>query len=115
MPPCLHTPRPDRSCPPMTPPAPPQPPPDAQPKLPAARSFRRPFGRDAALSRGPGLHHRRAGVARQDAMAKVPVLIGASGFIAGEHFILGDPCDVVIGRSRSCEVSLQISQRYNAL
>ncbi|MBA3847856.1 MAG: FHA domain-containing protein [Planctomycetes bacterium] len=48
-------------------------------------------------------------------VGKIPVLIGSTGMVAGEAFVLNDPCDVVIGRSRSCEVSLQSARRYQAL
>ncbi len=48
-------------------------------------------------------------------VGKVPILIGSSGLVTGESFVLGDPCDVVIGRSRSCEVSLQSARRYLGL
>jgi hypothetical protein len=51
----------------------------------------------------------------QSPVAKIPVLIGSSGMVSGESFVLSDPCDVVIGRSRSCEVSLQSARRYQDL
>jgi hypothetical protein len=48
-------------------------------------------------------------------MALIPVLIGASGLIAGEHFVLASGSTVVLGRSRACEVSLQQSARWQAM
>jgi len=45
----------------------------------------------------------------------VAVLIGASGLIAGEPYLLPDGANVTIGRSRSCDISLQRARRYLAV
>ncbi|MBA3686806.1 MAG: FHA domain-containing protein [Planctomycetes bacterium] len=42
----------------------------------------------------------------------VPVLLGTAGFVLGECFVLGDGSDVVIGRSRSCDISLRRAANY---
>ena len=48
-------------------------------------------------------------------MAKGPVLVGVDGFVAGEEHSLEYGSTVVIGRSRSCEVSLQRAGSWLAL
>jgi hypothetical protein len=45
----------------------------------------------------------------------IPVLIGTHGLADGEVFMLGDHADLVIGRSRSCEVSFQRFRRFLGL
>jgi len=42
----------------------------------------------------------------------VPVLIGTSGFVVGECFVLPDGADLVLGRSRSCDISLRRAAAY---
>ena len=42
----------------------------------------------------------------------VPVLIGTAGLAAGECFVLHDGADIVIGRSRSCDISLRRMAAY---
>lgn len=43
---------------------------------------------------------------------RVPVLIGTNGLVAGECFILNDGADLIVGRSRSCDISLRRSDGY---
>lgn len=43
---------------------------------------------------------------------RVPVLIGTAGIVAGECFVLNDGSDLVIGRSRSCDISLRRMPQY---
>lgn len=45
-------------------------------------------------------------------VARIPVLIGTSGLAAGECFVLSEGVEIVIGRSRSCDVSLRRSAGY---
>jgi pSer/pThr/pTyr-binding forkhead associated (FHA) protein len=42
----------------------------------------------------------------------VPVLIGTAGFVVGECFVLPDGADLVLGRSRSCDISLRRAAAY---
>src|SRR5258708_5499429 len=42
----------------------------------------------------------------------VPVLIGTAGLVDGECFLLQDGVDVVVGRSRSCDISLRRTAGY---
>ncbi len=42
----------------------------------------------------------------------VPVLLGTAGFVQGECFLLSDGSDIVVGRSRSCDISLRRSANY---
>lgn len=42
----------------------------------------------------------------------VPVLIGTAGLVQGESFLLADGVAVVIGRSRSCDISLRRTPGY---
>lgn len=42
----------------------------------------------------------------------VPVLLGTSGFVVGECYVLPDGADVVVGRSRSCDISLRRAAAY---
>ena len=42
----------------------------------------------------------------------VPVLIGTAGMVEGECFVLGEAVEVIIGRSRSCDVSLRKTPAY---
>lgn len=42
----------------------------------------------------------------------VPVLIGTSGFVVGECYVLDDGLDIVVGRSRSCDISLRKAAAY---
>jgi pSer/pThr/pTyr-binding forkhead associated (FHA) protein len=42
----------------------------------------------------------------------VPVLIGTAGLAASEVFVLHDGADIVIGRSRSCDISLRRMAAY---
>lgn len=41
-----------------------------------------------------------------------PVLLGTAGFVTGEFHPLRDGMDLVIGRSRSCDISLRRSRGY---
>jgi pSer/pThr/pTyr-binding forkhead associated (FHA) protein len=43
---------------------------------------------------------------------RVPVLIGTLGLVTGECFILSDGADLIVGRSRSCDISLRRSDGY---
>jgi pSer/pThr/pTyr-binding forkhead associated (FHA) protein len=43
---------------------------------------------------------------------QVPVLIGVAGLVDGEIFPLADGIEVVIGRSRSCSISLRRAANY---
>lgn len=43
---------------------------------------------------------------------RVPVLLGTAGLVAGDSFVLEDGADVVIGRSRSCDISLRRATLY---
>jgi hypothetical protein len=45
----------------------------------------------------------------------VPVLLGTAGLALGEVFKLGPQADVIIGRSRSCEISFQRFRPWLAL
>ena len=42
----------------------------------------------------------------------VPVLIGTAGIVQGESFVLATGVAVVIGRSRSCDISLRRTTGY---
>ena len=42
----------------------------------------------------------------------VPVLIGTAGLVQGESFLLASGTAVVIGRSRSCDISLRRTPGY---
>jgi pSer/pThr/pTyr-binding forkhead associated (FHA) protein len=42
----------------------------------------------------------------------VPVLLGTAGFVLGECIPLTDGADIVIGRSRSCDISLRRAANY---
>jgi len=42
----------------------------------------------------------------------VPVLIGTAGIVQGESFVLSPGVAVVIGRSRSCDISLRRTAGY---
>jgi pSer/pThr/pTyr-binding forkhead associated (FHA) protein len=42
----------------------------------------------------------------------VPVLIGTAGMVLGECFILNNGSDLVVGRSRSCDISLRRANGY---
>jgi pSer/pThr/pTyr-binding forkhead associated (FHA) protein len=43
---------------------------------------------------------------------QVPVLLGTAGMVDGEFFILEPGTDIVVGRSRSCDVSLRRTTAY---
>jgi pSer/pThr/pTyr-binding forkhead associated (FHA) protein len=43
---------------------------------------------------------------------QVPVLIGTSGMVEGECFLLDLGVDLVVGRSRSCDISLRRTTAY---
>lgn len=49
------------------------------------------------------------------AMAAIPVLIGLSGLATGEMFKLGHAADLLMGRSRECQVSFQRFRAWLAL
>ncbi len=49
------------------------------------------------------------------AMAAIPVLIGLSGLATGEVFKLGNAADLLMGRSRECQVSFQRFRAWLAL
>lgn len=49
------------------------------------------------------------------AMAPVPVLSGLSGLATGEVFKLGTAADVLMGRSRECQISFQRFRAWLAL
>lgn len=42
----------------------------------------------------------------------VPVLIGTAGFVVGECFVLDEGADIVVGRSRTCDISLRKATAY---
>ncbi|MBA3939336.1 MAG: FHA domain-containing protein [Planctomycetes bacterium] len=42
----------------------------------------------------------------------VPVLVGTAGLVDGECFLLDKGIDVIIGRSRSCDISLRRTTAY---
>jgi pSer/pThr/pTyr-binding forkhead associated (FHA) protein len=42
----------------------------------------------------------------------VPVLIGTAGFVVGECYVLDNGVDIVVGRSRSCDISLRKATAY---
>jgi hypothetical protein len=44
--------------------------------------------------------------------SQVLVLIGTAGLVAGERYLLAETADVVLGRSRSCDVSLRRCAGY---
>jgi pSer/pThr/pTyr-binding forkhead associated (FHA) protein len=46
---------------------------------------------------------------------KVAVLLGTVGLVTGECFILADGSDLVMGRSRSCDISLRRAAAYMKL
>jgi hypothetical protein len=48
-------------------------------------------------------------------MAVIPVLIGLSGLATGEVFKLGPAADLLMGRSRECQVSFQRFRAWLAL
>lgn len=43
---------------------------------------------------------------------KVPVLLGVAGLVDGEVYLLSDGVEVVLGRSRSCPISLRRAANY---
>jgi pSer/pThr/pTyr-binding forkhead associated (FHA) protein len=43
---------------------------------------------------------------------QVPVLLGTAGMVEGECFLLGRGADLVVGRSRSCDISLRRTSAY---
>lgn len=43
---------------------------------------------------------------------QVPVLIGTAGMVEGECFLLDQGVDLIIGRSRSCDISLRRTTAY---
>lgn len=43
---------------------------------------------------------------------EVPALIGTAGLVQGECFLLADGIAVVVGRSRSCDISLRRTEGY---
>jgi pSer/pThr/pTyr-binding forkhead associated (FHA) protein len=43
---------------------------------------------------------------------QVPVLLGTAGLVDGECFLLERSMDIVVGRSRSCDVSLRRTAAY---
>jgi pSer/pThr/pTyr-binding forkhead associated (FHA) protein len=43
---------------------------------------------------------------------KTAVLLGTVGLVSGECFILADGSDLVLGRSRSCDISLRRAAAY---
>jgi pSer/pThr/pTyr-binding forkhead associated (FHA) protein len=43
---------------------------------------------------------------------QVPVLLGTAGMVDGECFMLDRGMDIVVGRSRSCDVSLRRTATY---
>jgi pSer/pThr/pTyr-binding forkhead associated (FHA) protein len=42
----------------------------------------------------------------------VPVLIGTAGLVEGECFLLDTGIDLIVGRSRSCDISLRRTTAY---
>jgi pSer/pThr/pTyr-binding forkhead associated (FHA) protein len=44
--------------------------------------------------------------------ALVPVLLGTAGLVDGERYVLSDDADLVVGRSRSCDISLRRVAAY---
>ncbi len=42
----------------------------------------------------------------------VPVLIGTAGFVVGECYVLDEGADVIVGRSRTCDISLRKATAY---
>jgi len=42
----------------------------------------------------------------------IPVLIGTAGLVAGECYVLKEGADVVVGRSRACDISLRRTPGY---
>lgn len=48
-------------------------------------------------------------------MAQGPVLVGADGFVRGVDFPIEYGSTVVVGRSRSCDLSLQLLDSWGAL
>lgn len=42
----------------------------------------------------------------------VPVLIGTAGMVSGEMWLLADASPIVLGRSRSCDISLRRAPGY---
>ena len=48
-------------------------------------------------------------------MAGGPALVGVEGFVEGEHYPVGLGATVVVGRSRSCDISLQRCKTWLAL
>lgn len=43
---------------------------------------------------------------------RIPVLIGTTGMVEGEIFVLTSGVDLILGRSRSCDISLRRAQGY---
>lgn len=43
---------------------------------------------------------------------QVPMLIGTAGLVEGERFLLAQAADAVLGRSRSCDISLRRCSGY---
>ncbi|MBA3700134.1 MAG: FHA domain-containing protein [Planctomycetes bacterium] len=48
-------------------------------------------------------------------MAAIPVIVGLSGLATGEVFKLGPAADLVMGRSRECQISFQRFRAWLAL
>lgn len=46
---------------------------------------------------------------------RISVLLGTVGLVSGECFILADGSDIVVGRSRSCDISLRRAPAYMKL
>jgi hypothetical protein len=44
-----------------------------------------------------------------------PILVGIEGMAAGEHFVIERDHQVTVGRSSSCDISLQRVPRYQAM
>jgi pSer/pThr/pTyr-binding forkhead associated (FHA) protein len=42
----------------------------------------------------------------------IPALVGTAGLVVGECYVLNDGADIVIGRSRSCDISLRRTNGY---
>jgi len=48
-------------------------------------------------------------------VAQGPVLVGSDGFVRGIEYPIDYGCTVVVGRSRSCDISLQTLKSWEAL
>lgn len=55
------------------------------------------------------MEHLSSGVLMADL---VPVLIGTAGMVEGECFLLDRGIDLIVGRSRSCDISLRRTTAY---